>query len=164
MTLHVCWTWIQPLVSEWRLLVFFWSTLVVAIFRPLPVKNNLFKFSTKFRVNKIKFLPCKCTSLLLRQTSTAKFPAFFQNFLKTVQALKVKFCLPDTKINNCMFYHVFHCKNFSSFCYVYWLCLSYYSCNYNWFWHCSDLRSCDIYDFYQNVYSISPKFVSQNWF
>ena len=34
-------------------------------------------------------MPCKCTSLLLQQTSTATLLAFFQNFLKSMHALRV---------------------------------------------------------------------------
>ena len=85
---------LKPLVSERLLLAFFWITLVLAIFRPLPVafrkKTNCIKFCTTFCVKQAKFLLRKLYYFAaVQQTSTAKLPAFFQKFLKIVRALMV---------------------------------------------------------------------------
>ena len=58
----------------------------------LEKKTNFNKFCTKFCMKEAKFLPYKCTSL----TIIARLPAFFQNFLKTLCALRVN----ETKLTS----------------------------------------------------------------
>ena len=66
---------------------FFWTNSVLAIFWPLPVafriKKKFIKFRTKFQVRQAKFLPFKCTSLLLHgKPAHRNWLHFFKNFKK----------------------------------------------------------------------------------
>ena len=76
----------KPLTSEWGQLVFFWTTLVLAFFWPLPVAYRRFpslKSAVNFAWNKPFFLLYKCTSLLLCSTPVQRnCPHFFKIFKK----------------------------------------------------------------------------------
>ena len=59
--------------------------------------TNFIEFCTKFRVKKPKFLPCRCTSSLLRSKPVQRnYLHFFRKNLKTVRALRIN----ETKLTS----------------------------------------------------------------
>ena len=73
-------------------------------------------------LNSVLLIP----SLVSISALWAILPVSFNNFQHLLS--NGQFCLYP---NDCMFYHLFRCKNLLSLCYDYWLCFLYYLCNYN---------------------------------